>query len=277
MSGRDTLSGVYAIVHQPSGRAHVGSSCDVFRRWRGHASGLSNGHHHAERLLNLWLLDGPAAFTFVVLEQCPPEALQEREQEWLDSFEAPLNTNASVMWPAWVADSNRRRTGQKRTHPVSAETRAAISAGHLGRRHSPEARARMSAAQRGRPHRQMTTEAKQKLSAWRSGRIFGPRAPEVGQKIAAALRGQPLTEERKNKISAARLGKPITEKMQQHLDRLHVLTRSDERRYRLRDLMMSPEHKAKQIESHWSRSENAKAVTERMKATRKARKESAST
>ena len=83
------ISGVYGIVHWPTGRVYVGSSCDVFRRWRAHVGFLNSGRHHAVQLLDRWLFDGPGAFAFVVLEACPRADLQVREQAWLDSFEAP--------------------------------------------------------------------------------------------------------------------------------------------------------------------------------------------
>jgi len=253
MSGHDTLSGVYAIIHQPSGRAYVGSSCDVFRRWRAHASMLNSGRHSATQLLEAWLMDGPGAFTFVLLESCPRHILQDREQEWLDSFEEPLNTSANASCPS--------------LDPVVA---AKIGAAHKGRKNPGVAE--RNRLRKGLKHLYpMSQEAREKLSAARRGRIFGPRAPSVGEKIAAALRGRPLTEERKAKISAAMLAKPKTEKQLAHLEKLHAGLRT-KHRYVLRDLMAQPERRAQHIANHWAKSPRAVEIGRRISASKIAKR-----
>lgn len=251
--GHVKISGVYGIVHQRTGRVYVGSSCDVFRRWGVHVQALSRGTHHAPALSEVWLRDGPSAFTFVVFEQCPKDVLAQREQEWIDTFEHVLNTTLYAACPALdpevakkigdakrgqacpaVAESNRRRAGQRWSQPMSAETRA-------------------------------------KISASRHERIFGPRAEGVGEKIATALRGRPLSEERKRKISEAHLSRPRTDAQAVHLDRLHALMRTPERRDALRDRMREPGARARHTKNHWSRSLRAAEIGRRISETKRNR------
>ena len=75
--------------------------------------------------------------------------------------------------------------------------------------HSPETRARMSAAQKGR---RMSAEARANMSAAQKGRTF---SPEHRAKICAALKGKPKAPE----VVAARFGRKQTPE--------HVANRTD--------------------------------------------------
>ena len=117
------MIGVYAIIHRASGRAYVGSSLDIIARWRGHVRHLGQGRHSSSALLDLWLLDGPSAFAFVVLEQCQRETLVAREQEWLNVIGEPLNANRCAGRPPHGPDWSRRVSAAKMGHAVSEDTR----------------------------------------------------------------------------------------------------------------------------------------------------------
>ena len=85
-------TGVYAIVHKGSGRAYVGGSCDVRRRWNAHARLLNRGCHASGLLQSLWTREGPDAFLFVLLERCEVGDISHREEGWLTAFANPFNT-----------------------------------------------------------------------------------------------------------------------------------------------------------------------------------------
>ena len=210
MSGHDTLSGVYAIIHQPSGRAYVGSSRHIFKRWWHHANTLNHGRHHAADLQDLWLLSGPGAFVFVVLEQCAIEDLVLREQAWLDSFEAPLNASLNAacgqLDPRVAEKGAAKRRGQKRPpevgqkiaaalrgQPLTEERKAKISAAHLAKPKTEKQLAhleRLHALVRSESRRykfrdamrQPENRALQLAHHWSKS----PRAIEIGQRISAS-------------------------------------------------------------------------------------------
>lgn len=177
------ISGVYAIIHQPSGRAYVGSSCDVFRRWKGHVGALTRGRHSSVRLLDAWLLDGPGAFTFVILAQCAREVLQEREQEWLDSFTDPLNTSRDTRCPMFDPAVAARQGAKMKGRVFTPEHRANLSSSHKG------------------------------LPSPMKGRTFPGRITIISQeqraKISATLKNHPVSEESRIKMRAAKLGRPM--------------------------------------------------------------------
>lgn len=171
------ISGVYAIVHRASGRAYVGSSGNVFKRWWHHANQLNHGTHHSPALQELWLLDGPNAFTFVLLEQCPIKDLVIREQEWIDSFSDPLN--ASLV--AKCAASDPR---------VAAK----MAATRRGKRRDPDIGRKIAAALRGQP---LSEERKRKISEARKGKPQTEKQRAHLAHLHALLRG---TRERRYKL-----------------------------------------------------------------------------
>lgn len=180
---RTRISGVYAIAHQPSGRVYVGSSYDIVRRWQGHISRLSSGTHHTPALCELWLLDGPTAFLFVVLEQCAREDLAIREQLWMDSFEQPLNKSRTARHCPTL-------------DPVIA---AKAGATHRGRHHSPESRARISATLMGHP---VSEEARANMRV--AVRTLSVISPETRAKMLASRRanGWVVSEETRARMRA---------------------------------------------------------------------------
>ena len=85
-------------------------------------------------------------------------------------------------------------------HVVSIETRAKIGAAHKGRVVSPEARANMSAAHIGNTH---SPESRVKIGAASKGRVF---SLETRAKRSAALKGRVISPEWRAKISASLTG-----------------------------------------------------------------------
>lgn len=92
----------------------------------------------------------------------------------------------------------------------------------LGYKHTPEARARMSAAHRGSKH---TPEAKAKISAAHKGKTLSPEhkakigaasrtrkhTPETREKIAASQRGCKHSDDRRAKNAAVHMGHAVSD------------------------------------------------------------------
>lgn len=151
-------SGIYAITHVASGRQYIGSAKDFGARWAVHRCRLNKGEHHCPPLQSAWRKYGAEAFEFAVLVLAPADALIEAEQRWLDARQPYYNC-----------------------------VRIAAAPPMLGRNHSPETRAKISALQRGQKR--------------------GPLPQETREKISRAHRGRPLSAEHRRKLAAAKLGK----------------------------------------------------------------------
>ena len=124
------VSGIYRVVHRDSGRSYVGQSSNIGQRWAEHRSLLKLGKHKSRRFQNIWSKYGAEAFDWSVLEECPPDALTEREQWWMDLLRPALNHAPAAGSTLGMKrpDASVLRKGV----PRSAETRAKISAAHQG-------------------------------------------------------------------------------------------------------------------------------------------------
>lgn len=170
------VSGVYQIRNTVTGAVYVGSSKNLRQRWLEHRKKLRGNCNGNRNLQRAWNEHGESAFTFVVLHECPEDALLVDEQAELDiafagAAERPVyNLHTSAYSP--------------RGYKSTPETCAKLRAARLGTKASPEARARMSAAHRGRK-----------------------RSPEAIAATAAKNRGQKRSAECKAKISAVHKGR----------------------------------------------------------------------
>lgn len=80
----EVRAGVYMIAGP--GRAYIGSSDDIPRRWKSHVSQLRAARHHNYRLQAAWEEHGEAAFTFTVVEEvADPADLVAAEQRQLNA------------------------------------------------------------------------------------------------------------------------------------------------------------------------------------------------
>lgn len=157
------VSAVYAIRNLRSGNFYIGSSEHVVRRLRAHLSELRRGIHHSLRLQMAWTARGEDVFEFSILRYCPVRDLIDFETEFVQRL-APVYNTAICM------DNGMR-----------------------GRRHSPEAIAKMKENRKGKGcgPRVFSDEHKRAISRARMGFKCGPRPPmstAQREKIAAAQR-----------------------------------------------------------------------------------------
>jgi group I intron endonuclease len=60
-------SGIYQILHVPSGKLYLGSAADIHQRWRVHRGLLRKGSHHSRILQRGWDKYGAQQFVFSIL------------------------------------------------------------------------------------------------------------------------------------------------------------------------------------------------------------------
>lgn len=125
------ISGIYAIRHIVSGRQYIGSSGHIRQRHQHHWSRLRKGRHHSPALQNYWNKYGPDAFEFLILEECPPKHLEEREQFYIDQHNAYMRgfngrpAAGSLLGSKWSAKAHetrkRKKSNQKPFRLISPE------------------------------------------------------------------------------------------------------------------------------------------------------------
>lgn len=196
-------SGVYKIVHSPSGKVYVGSAVNIDRRWREHKYQLENGRHRNQKLQRAWAKHGAKEFSFQVIEFCEKENLLAVEQGHMDMLDSVTNgynivptagSNLGFKHSAeTIAKISEANTGKE--HPeevkarmrgriVSEETRLALSESHTGNTPSDATRAKMSESRKRRPpHSQKTRDA---ISKSKTGKPRPPVTEATREKLRQA-------------------------------------------------------------------------------------------
>ena len=87
-------SGIYGIHNLKNDKWYVGQAVNIRARWNAHRSMLSKNERESIHLLRAWNKYGADAFEWVILEECSPELLDEREKYWIaqkDSYKNGYN------------------------------------------------------------------------------------------------------------------------------------------------------------------------------------------
>lgn len=80
------LSGVYEIRNTLNNKRYIGSSINIYRRWRDHKRMLNLSVHPNKHLQSAWNKYGEKHFVFKILETCEPikDTILFLEQKYLD-------------------------------------------------------------------------------------------------------------------------------------------------------------------------------------------------
>jgi len=165
-------TGVYLIHCTLSGKNYVGSAAISLKaRIDNHVSCLRGGYHGNSHLQRAWNRYGEASFEFYVLEICQPSECIEKEQRWIDHYNA--------------AD----RDFGYNLSPTAGST--------LGVKHSPETIEKYKAAVAKRRGELAERMMGNNLEVLNTGR---PCSDEKKEAIRQKLTGRKLSEEHKNKL-----------------------------------------------------------------------------
>jgi hypothetical protein len=80
------ICGVYKITNTANGKFYVGSSKDIYKRWKQHKDALNEDRHGNVHLQNAWNKYSIGSFKFEIIEECEPEIQFEREQFYLNEL-----------------------------------------------------------------------------------------------------------------------------------------------------------------------------------------------
>lgn len=179
---------IYLIRCLPTGREYVGSTVAPRLRWNTHKKFLNRKIHGNPKLQRAWNKYGEAQFEFRTVEQCSEIDREKRETSWIqDTGSAKYGFNLS-----------------------GVEFSAYATMGMLGKRHSPESRAKMRAARLGvEPWNKgkrgvLSEEARRKISFSQIGHkkhLGKKHSTETKRKQSLAKMGKPLSPEHRIKIS----------------------------------------------------------------------------
>lgn len=182
---------IYALNDPTTGRTrYIGKAKDPYERYEGHLESSKRESTHKAHWIQSLLKRGEVP-RLEVLDEVPEPEWGFWEREYIRLFRALFFdlTNLSeggegvsdptgeVAIKIGLANRGKKRTPEQ------------IAANHpfLGRKHTPETRARMSAAQIGKV---FSTKHRENIGASRKGKKFGPRPLEIRIKQSASLNGK---------------------------------------------------------------------------------------
>lgn len=80
------VCGVYKITNKNNGKIYIGSSKNIYKRWKHHVYELNNNKHINYYLQNAWNKYGKNSFIFEIQEICDENCVREREQYYIDIY-----------------------------------------------------------------------------------------------------------------------------------------------------------------------------------------------
>ena len=99
--GKKIVCGIYKITNTITGEQYIGQSKNIDDRWKAHCKcGLGIDASATNTLYNNMQKYKVWNFTFELLEECPPEQLNEKEAFWIQSYQSNiygLNTQKGVI------------------------------------------------------------------------------------------------------------------------------------------------------------------------------------
>ena len=191
--------GVYCITNTINGKVYIGATVDLDRRCKNHRSSLQKHIHHNSHLQAAWDKYGEDAFTFSVIVECSRDMLETFEQATIDKYDA-ANTGYNIQPTVRLSpdDICRARAASNTPRPPCSEkTKEKISQANkgnqawVGRHHSDETKAKLSAAKTGIAMvKQHSEETKAKMSAARKAFWSDPEKEEQRKSMTANLKLQ---------------------------------------------------------------------------------------
>ena len=182
------ISGIYNITNIINDKIYCGSSHDIKHRWYSHRADLRRNKHSNIHLQRSWNQYGELSFKFDIVEECPIDRLQEREQYHLDiAKQEPdkfYNMAIDVIAPA------RGYKHSEETKRKLHDMNVGENGYWFGKKASKETKDKQSLARKGKPS--WASTHKEEMSKIQNGNQYG-----LGYKH---------TQDHKNKISKLMIG-----------------------------------------------------------------------
>lgn len=180
-------SGIYFILNTVSLKLYIGSAVYFARRRSEHFTRLAKGIHHNEHLQRAYNKYGPDAFDFIIIELVSLDKLIERETYYIAKHKTTEEEFGYNKCPFGVSSIGRKH---------SEETKAKMSASQKGKTLSEEAKAKVGAASKGRKwsietrlkilSKGRSEESKRKTSETMKARFIGENAATNKAKMTKA-------------------------------------------------------------------------------------------
>jgi group I intron endonuclease len=187
---RHKVAGVYAIRNLRDGKVYVGSSIDLAHRRQAHWKLLAGNKHHCIHLQRAWNRDGEAGFEWVVLAECTQGECRNLEQVYLDRMAGEPNCYNVAL--------------DARCPSMTPEVKQKIGRAHKGRPRSTEYREKIASALRGKPAVCSPEGALRRVEATKKAWTGKKHSPAARSKMSAAKKGKPKPDGWSERMHAAK-------------------------------------------------------------------------
>lgn len=137
---------IYMILNGVNGKVYIGKSINIKKRFQKHRYHLNHNNHPNSHLQSAWNKYGKSNFSFLVLEECDDQYLDEAEVEWISKCNS---TDPSKGY--------NLENGGDSGYVLSDEIKKKISIKNkgknnpfYGKKHSEESRRKMSESRKGK-------------------------------------------------------------------------------------------------------------------------------
>lgn len=182
-------SGIYEIKNKINGKMYIGQSRNINKRRSYHLWKLRSNNHFNPLLQNSFNKYGEHNFEFIILEECEPNLLNDKEIQYIAKFNAfGFGYNLSGGGDGGI--------GRK----VSEKTRFKISNANIGRIQDEKSKKRKSMASK---KLWSTSEYKNKMNLRNHGGGWNRgvnKTEEEKKHLSKKLKGRIITEEHKQKL-----------------------------------------------------------------------------
>lgn len=87
--GIKEISGIYKITNLKTNQVYIGQATNIANRWKTHVKcGLGIDTPVTNKLYHSMKKDGVWNFSFELIEQCPKTLLNEKEKEWIETYQS---------------------------------------------------------------------------------------------------------------------------------------------------------------------------------------------
>ena len=198
------MTGIYIIKNVLTDKVYVGSSLNIYKRWKDHKFYLKNKKHHSILLQRAWDLDGEEKFIFEILEIVEDRnILLQREQYYLDVYKSYVPENGYNLCSTANSMLGYKYSDEQKAK--MSENRRGVKNQHYGKKHSEETKKTIGEKNR---NRFISVEEREKRSiamkkAMQRIRQEEPEKYEKMLSIKNAAKGKKRNEKTRKKISEA--------------------------------------------------------------------------
>ena len=179
---KDIISGIYCIENKINHKKYIGQSVNIYQRRNQHKNELLRNCHDNDYLQKSFNKYGLDNFEFYILEECTPENLDKREIYYINHYHT-LDDNYGYNLKAGGQDGevteygNIKKSNSLKETYQNSDLREIRRQDALRQWSNPEVKAKITGKNNGMYGRKHSDEAKAKMSNARKGSVSPFRNP----------------------------------------------------------------------------------------------------